>query len=103
MEENRSDLDSVAQLLSSSGKLMDACEGYALAYLAALTPESLPTDGEDASMALLIYIKGLQNPESDLFIDNRNMDETQTETMQTDGGVVEETVTESTPEEPDTI
>lgn len=69
MEINNSDLEKVYSLVGS-GNLADTVKAFCMAVLNEVSEESLPLESlpEGIKEAIDICLKGLQNPESDLFI-----------------------------------
>ena len=70
--EKSSDATEVAILTGSSGKLAKAIEDCALAIILSRNEDQYPLSREDISgevEALYTYLEGLQDPDSDLFVD----------------------------------
>ena len=72
MYENNDNLEDVAKLVGS-GDLLTTVKGFALSILANRSANDYPlerNDIENEISAVKLYLEGLQNPDSDLFIAN---------------------------------
>lgn len=68
-------LEDIAKLTSSSAELMDVFNRTAIAMLNATAEDHLPLEGNDLETmleALRLHVEGLQDVESELFMDGSN-------------------------------